>query len=39
MEMSVELLALAALSLGKISCIHGIGGWMGPTAGLDVLER
>jgi hypothetical protein len=39
MEVSSELHALAALPPGKNHGTHRIGGWIGPRAGLDTLEK
>jgi hypothetical protein len=39
MGMSGQLYASAALALGKSPGTHCIGGWVGPRAGLDDMER
>jgi len=42
MEVRGQLHAPTALALGKeslVTCTHFITGWVGPKAGLDVLEK
>jgi len=39
MEVSGELRALAAVLPGKSRGTHGIGRWVGPRTGLDVIEK
>jgi hypothetical protein len=40
MQMNGQLYTPAALPLGKEPAgIHWIGGWVGPTAGLDTVEK
>jgi hypothetical protein len=39
MEVNGQLHAPAALSRIKITGVHWIGGWVGPRAGLDALEK
>jgi hypothetical protein len=35
----VSFTPLPLYLLGKIPCIHWIGGWVGPIAGLDKIEK
>jgi hypothetical protein len=39
LEESGQLQALAALTWGKSPQYHWIGGWVGPRAGLDSVEK
>jgi hypothetical protein len=39
MVVSGQLFVPAALTQGNNPGNHGIGGWMGPRAGLDILEK
>jgi hypothetical protein len=40
MEMSGQLHASAVLLPGeRFTDIHWIGGWVGPTAGIDAIEK
>ena len=39
MEVGGQRHALAALPLGKRPGTHRMGGWVGPTAGLDVCGK
>jgi hypothetical protein len=39
MEVSDQLHAPAALAQGRSPCTHSIGGWVGPTAGLDIVSK
>jgi hypothetical protein len=39
LEVSGQLRAPAALPAGKVPSTHWIGGWVGPRAGLDYMEK
>lgn len=39
MDMSGQLYTLASIPLGKETGTHSTGGWIGPTAGLDIWRR